>query len=367
VHVRWIELAAFRNHASLTFTPESGLNVLVGKNGEGKTSLLEALHVLLTGRSFRTPRLAECIAWEGSGRAAVAGELVEGPQVRSIRLEMVGSEGGSELRGTVCAWARAVTFAAPDLLLLTGPPGLRRAYLDGAAAKLVPAHGEACRRYRLVLQQRTRLLGQLAGRADAERLLAPWDEQLARLGAEIVHRRLETLAQLAAELQAVHRALAPAAPAVSLTYEPSVAPGPAREATRDALLAALAAGRAQELRRGVTLAGPHRDDLTVRRGRADARTAASRGEQRLLALGLRLAEAAALRERLGTEPVFLLDDVLSELDADVRARVLAWLDRPAQVLYTVTDALPPAARAGTVWAIGSGRVEAAGALARGAA
>jgi DNA replication and repair protein RecF len=367
VHVRWIELAAFRNHASLTFSPEPGLNALAGKNGEGKTSVLEALHVLLTGRSFRTPRLAECIGWDGPGRAAVSGEIAEGAQVRSVRLELVAPEGGGELRGTLCPWARAVTFAAPDLLLLTGPPGLRRAYLDGAAAKLVPAHGEACRRYRLVLQQRSRLLGQLAGRADADRLLEPWDEQLARLGAEIVHRRLETLAQLAAELQAVHRALAPAAPAVALAYEPAVAPGPARDGTRDALRAALVAGRAQELRRGVTLVGPHRDDLTVRRGRADARTAASRGEQRLLALGLRLAEAAALRERLGTEPVFLLDDVLSELDAEVRARVLAWLDRGAQVLYTTTDALPPAARAGTMWALAGGRVEAAGALARGAA
>jgi DNA replication and repair protein RecF len=367
VHVRWIEVATFRNYASLSFTPDPGLNVLVGRNGQGKSSLLEALHVLLTGRSFRTPRLAECIGWDAAARTVVAGEIVEGERAREVRLDVLGGEGGLEVRGAVCPWARAVTFAAPDLALLTGAPALRRAYLDGAAAKLVPAHAEACRRYRLVLGQRTRLLGQLVGRADAARLLGPWDEQLAALGAEIVHRRLETLGVLAGELGEVHRALAPDAPAVSLRYEAQVEPGATRERGREALLAALDAARPQELRRGLTLVGPHRDDVVVRRGRADARTEASRGEQRLLTLALRLAEAGAVRQRLGTEPVFLLDDVLSELDGEGRRRVLAWLERPAQVFYSVTEAGGDLPRAGAAWLVHGGRVAATGALARGVA
>ena len=181
---------------------------------------------------------------------------------------------------------------------------------------------KGCRRYRLVLQQRTRLLGDLAGRPDAERLLAPWDEQLAALGSEIVHRRLDALALLAETVNDVHRVLAPTAAGVTLGYEPSAPLGGERGATRDALLAALAAARPGELRRGLTLIGPHRDDVAVRLGRADARTAASRGEQRLLALTLRLAEAAVLRRRLGHAPVLLLDDVLSELDRDAGGRTL---------------------------------------------
>ncbi len=366
MHVRWIEVTGFRNYASLTFTPEPGLNLLVGPNGQGKTSLLEGCHVLLTGRSFRTPRLAECVGWDHP-RATVRGEIGEAAQTRAVRLEIVARDGGAELRGATCPWARAVTFAAPDLALLSGPPHLRRAYLDGAAAKLVPAHEETCRRYRLVVQQRTRLLGQLEGRLDVERLLAPWDEQVATLGSEVVHRRLETLAVLAAELQSVHRTLAGAGAAVTVAYEPAVPPAEDRAGTRERLLAALGAGRAQELRRGLTLVGPHRDDVAVRLGRADARVAASRGEQRLLTLALRLAEALAVRRRLGTDPVFLLDDVLSELDRGVRERVLGWLDPAAQVIYSATERVTEGPLRGAVWAVQGGAVEASAALARGVA
>jgi DNA replication and repair protein RecF len=367
VHVRWIELIGFRNHASLTFAPDPGLNVLVGRNGQGKTSLLEALHVLLTGRSFRTAKLADCLGWDTGGRALVSGELATGSHVGGVRLELIAREGGADIRGALCPWAGAVSFAAADLALLSGAPYLRRAYLDALGAKLAPAHGETCRRYRLALQQRTRLLADLAGRPDAARLLGPWDEQLAGLGSVLVHRRLEVLGLLGEAVNDVYRALAPAGGAVQLGYEPTVTPGADGEATRRALLAALEAARAGELRRGVTLVGPHRDDVSVRLGRADARSAASRGEQRLLTVALRLAEAGVLRRRLDRPPVLLLDDVLSELDQAVCGRLLGWLDGRGQVLYSATDALPVAAATGTVWRVGDGRVEPLGSLARGAA
>jgi DNA replication and repair protein RecF len=367
VHVRWIELVGFRGHTSLTFAPEPGLNVLVGKNGQGKTSLIEALHVLLTGRSFRTAKLADCLGWDAGGRARVAGELAAESRVREVRLELTAREGGIEVRGTLCPWAGAVSFAASDIALLAGGPHLRRAYLDGAAARLVPAHAEACRRYRLTLQQRTRLLGDLAGRPDGDRLLAPWDEQLAALGSEIVHRRLETLALLADAVREVQTALAPEAAGVMLSYEPSTTPGADREVTRRALLAALGAARANDVRRGLTGVGPHRDDVSVRLGRADARTAASRGEQRLLALALRLAVAVVARRRHGDGPVLLLDDVLSELDREVGGRVLAWLETQGQVVYTATDAQPAATGSGAVWRMADGRLEPHGALAPGVA
>ena len=367
MHVRWIELVGFRNHTSLTFAPEPGLNVVVGRNGQGKTSLLEALHVLLTGRSFRTAKLADCLGWDAGGRATVSGALAAGSQVREVRLELHAREGGIEVRGTLCPWAGAVSFAASDLALLTGGPHLRRAYVDTAAAKLVPVHAEACRRYRLALQQRTRLLADLAGRPDAGRLLAPWDEQLASLGSEIVHRRLEVLAWLADAAREVLGALAPPVTGVTLGYEPSVTPGAEREATRSALRLALAAARAGDLRRGLTAVGPHRDDVAVRLGRADARSAASRGEQRLLALALRLAVAVVVRRRQGDQPVLLLDDVLSELDRDTAGRVLAWLDGQGQVVYTATDAQPAVHAVGAVWHVADGRLAPSSALVQGMA
>jgi DNA replication and repair protein RecF len=364
VHVRWIELVGFRGHASLTFAPEPGLNVLVGKNGQGKTSLLEALHVLLTGRSFRTAKLVDCLGWDAGGRATLAGELATGSQVREVRLELQARDGGVDVRGTLCPWAGAVSFAASDLALLTGGPQLRRAYLDGAAARLVPAHAETCRRYRLVLQQRTRLLADLVGRPDGAQLLAPWDEQLATLGSELVHRRVETLALVADAVREVQAALAPEAPGVTLSYEPTVPPGGDRETSQRALLSALVASRPGDLRRGLTQVGPHRDDVAVRLGRADARIAASRGEQRLLALALRLAVAVVTRRRRGDAPVLLLDDVLSELDREVGARVLAWLSCQGQVVFTATDAQPGATQAGTVWEVAAGRLDPSPAPAR---
>jgi DNA replication and repair protein RecF len=367
VHVRWIELVGFRGHAALTFAPEPGLNVLVGKNGQGKTSLLEAVHVLLTGRSFRTAKLADCLGWDAGGRATVAGELAMGKQVRDVRLELLAREGGVDVRGTLCPWAGAVSFAAADLALLAGGPHLRRAYLDGAAARLVPAHAETCRRYRLALQQRTRLLEDLVRRADGDRLLAPWDDQLATLGSEMMHRRVEVLALLAEAVREVQGALAPEAAGVTLSYEPTVRLGGDRQATRQALLNALVAARPGDLRRGLTQLGPHRDDVVVRLGRADARTAASRGEQRLVALALRLAVAVVVRRRHDDDPVLLLDDVLSELDREVGARLLAWLGRQGQVVFTATDAQPGATRLGAIWQVAAGRLEASPALARGVA
>src|SRR5262249_41544376 len=154
VHVRWIELVGFRGYASLSFAPDPGLNALLGPNGQGKTTLLEAVHVLLTGRSFRTPRLGDCVGWDAGEGANVAGEIREGDRDEPVRLAIVARGGSAELRGRLCPWARAVSFQATDLALIHGEPQGRRAYLDGAVTRLVPAHAEICRRYRLVLHQR---------------------------------------------------------------------------------------------------------------------------------------------------------------------------------------------------------------------
>ena len=354
MHVRWLELTAFRIYASLGLAPDPGLNVLIGPNGQGKTSLLEALHLLLASRSFRTGRPGECVAW-GAERATVRGELVFGVQARTIQLTVV-ARGGIAAPGEPSAWAHVVAYAATDLALLTGPPQGRRAYLDGVTAKLVPAHAETCRRYRLILQQRGGLLVSLAGRPDADRLLEPWDEQVATLGSEIVHRRLAALAALGPDVQAVWSALARPGSGLQLVYAPVVAPGEDVAATRERLLTALAAGRHAEFTRGATLVGPHRDELLIRLGSGEARSYASRGEQRLVVLTLRLAEAASVRRRLGRPPVLLLDDLLSELDRMTCERVLAWLRTQGQVLFSATDTLPEVGRGGTVWHVHSSAV-----------
>jgi DNA replication and repair protein RecF len=172
------------------------------------------------------------------------------------------------------------------------------------------------------------------------------------------------LALLATAVREVLDALAPDAAGVVLSYEASVTPGADREATRSTLRVAFETAQAGDLRRGFTQVGPHRDDVSVRLGRADARTAVSRGEQRLLALALRLAVAVVVGRRHGDGPVLLLDDILSELDRGVGDRVLAWLESQGQVVYTATDAQPAAMAAGVVWHVAEGRRDAGGALAR---
>ena len=155
---------------------------------------------------------------------------------------------------------------------------------------------------------------------------------------------------------------------MALAYVPVVTPGGDVVETRERLLAALAEARRSDLQRGVTLVGPHRDDLVVRLGRADARAYASRGEQRLLVLTLRLAEAAAVRRRTGVPPVLLLDDILSELDAGARERVLAWLAGQGQVLFSTADAATAAGAPAAGWDVRRGEVEALDAIvARGVA
>lgn len=363
MHVRWLGVSGFRSYATIGFAPDPGLNILIGRNGQGKTSLLEALHLVLTGRSFRTAHVAECVAW-GTEVATLRAEVTHGGQTRVVELRLP-AHGGVESVMAPAPWARAVSFAASDLALLTGPPPGRRAYIDVVTAKLIPAHAETSRRYRLVLSQRNRLLGSLAGRADGERLLAPWDDQVATLGSELTHRRLDTLAALAQEAGTVWRLLVPAGPGLAIEYAPAQPPGVDRGATREALLGGLYARHRFDLARGMTSVGPHRDDLVVRLGAADARLYASRGEQRLLVLALRLAEAASLRQRVGAPPVLLLDDLLSELDREVSARVIAWLAEQGQVVFSTTDALPAGLGRGAVWDVRDGVVVTEGAVSAG--
>jgi DNA replication and repair protein RecF len=255
--------------------------------------------------------------------------------------------------GDDCPWARAIAFGWQDLEIVNGAPASRRAFVDGFAARLQPTHRATVVRYRQVLARRNHLLhqrlpaGVLAGR------LAPWDEQLATVGCEVMARRRAAVAALQTELARVHAALAGDGPKVEVRYRSTV--GEAVEPA--ALLAELERRRAAEARRGQTLVGPHRDDLALELDGVDARIYASRGQQRLLALALRLAEVLPVTDAAGTPPALLLDDALSELDARARACVLREVEGPAQVFLTTPDAVP--AVPGARWIVNQGGLAAA--------
>jgi DNA replication and repair protein RecF len=352
VQIGWIQALDFRNLRTLGWSPSLKLNLLTGANAQGKTNLLEALGFLMTGRSFRTSRLGEIPSW-GACRASVAGELRRADGVRVVRRTIEHPERGAwQGAGEGCPWARAVAFGWHDLEILHGSPAARRGFLDGFAARLYAGHRAALVRYRQILTRRNHLLQQRSPGPAATRL-APWDEQLASVGVEIMDRRQRAVAALQTEIGRIYPLLHGQARKVEVRYRPCVADG----SQPAALLAALGRARAEELRRGQTLVGPHRDDLAIELDGVDARTFGSRGQQRLLALALRLAEVLPITEAVGTPPVLLLDDALSELDPGVRQNVLREIDHAEQVFLTTPD--PLSAARGVQWVVREGEVAAA--------
>jgi DNA replication and repair protein RecF len=349
VQIGCLLLRDFRNYPSLSYRPSGRLNVLTGRNAQGKTNLLEGLGVLLTGRSFRTSRLADLPFW-GASVATLGGDLVHTEGTRTVRRTVQCLEDGTwQSAGDLCPWARVIVFGWQDLAILNGAPAERRNFVDGFAARLYPGHLPALVRYRQILARRNRLL-QAPG-ADAR--LAPWDEQLAATGMELIGRRRRAVAALATEMARVYPALAGDRRKVGIAYRTSL--GEATEAA--ALLAALERRRAEEIRRGLTLVGPHRDDVVIELDGTDARAFGSRGEQRLLALALRLAEVLPVTEATGTAPVLLLDDALSELDSVVGGNVLREIENAEQVFLTSPE--PLAVNGAARWVVESGEVSAA--------
>lgn len=344
-----VQLLEFRNYRTLSYRPEGRVNIVTGRNGQGKTNLLEALAVLLTGRSFRTTRLAE-LPTLGAEVSVLSGELQRSEGTRTMRRTIQRQENGTwQASGEGCPWARVIVFGWQDLAILHGAPVARRMFIDGFAARLYASHLPALLRYRRLIGQRNRLL---QSRAPAERL-APWDDQVATVGMELIDRRRRAVAILQTELARVYPAVSGERPKVQVGYRCVV--GEAAEPA--ALVTALERMRPVELRRGQTLVGPHRDDLTIELDSVDARAFGSRGQQRLLALALRIAEILPVSEAAGTVPVLLLDDALSELDPGVRDNVLREIQAAEQVF--LTSPTPLAVSGAARWVVDGGGILAA--------
>jgi DNA replication and repair protein RecF len=328
VLIQWITIVEFRSYSLLSFKPDPGLNVLSGPNAQGKTNLLEAMGLLLVGRSFRGAKAADLPRWGATG-ASLSGAVVRGEVTREIRRGVAQREdGGWAVTGEGCPWARAIPFGWQDLAILTGGPQARRNFLDGFAAKVQPAHAAAHARYRQILGRRNYLLQ----RGQCEHL-HPWNEQLAKTGVEILARRRQAVDTLEGEVARLYPELAGSNQRVRLEYRSALGPA----TTEGEFLEALAARREDEMRRRLTLVGPHRDDLVVELDGHDMRSFGSRGQQRLLVLALRLAEAGPVEAAVGSPAVLLLDDALSELDPDVQGRVLRHAARSGQVFLTTAE------------------------------
>jgi DNA replication and repair protein RecF len=350
-----LEVVEFRNHdaAAVEFPP--GVSVLVGPNGVGKTNLLEAAGYLATLGSHRVGQDAALI------RAGAASAVVRAAVQRAGRRLLVDVElrPGSGVRGRVngapvprardlLGVVRATVFAPEDLGLVRGDPEERRRFLDTLATQRLPRYHGSRQDYDRVLRQRNTLLRSAAGRLPASGLatLEVWDEKLASAGAEIWSERLRLVAALTPRVELAYQRLAGRDDMVEIGYVSSVAgtagsdPDPAKLA--QALRERLVADRAREVERGITLSGPHRDDLALGLRGLPARTHASHGEAWSLALALRLGSHRLLAEE-GEEPVLLMDDVFAELDRQRRDRVAEAALAAEQTIVTaaVAEELPP--------------------------
>ena len=337
-----LRLADFRNYPELEFVPAAGLNVFVGPNAQGKSNLLEAIAMLAIGKSFRARRESELIR-DGTQLAEIAGEARIPAGAIFLRAAIARSGSGArktfDVNGSAVGFARflgrarVVTFVPADLQLVAGGPGLRRTFLNGALAQLSPAYYRDLARYGKIVQQKAALLrGAIA--PDRELLLA-YNEELLAPAAGLMTARAAFVGEIAAAARGVYERWPGTRERVDITYAPNVGTGDADP--RAALAAALAANVDAELRRKTTLVGPHRDDLRLTIDGRPLDAFGSQGQQRTAVLALKVAEYETMRSRAGDAPILLLDDVLSELDAERAGGFLAAVGTFEQAFLTTTE------------------------------
>jgi DNA replication and repair protein RecF len=381
VYVRHLSVADFRSWAGAEVAFEPGASVLVGPNGRGKTNLVEAIAYTATLGSHRVAADAPLVR-SGAERAVVRTAVVSDGRELRVELEIVpGRANRARLNGApvkrprdVLGAVRTVLFAPEDLAIVRGDPSERRRFLDELATARSPRLAGVRADYERVLKQRGALLKSAAGarRADLS-TLDVWDAHLATHGAQLLVARLEAVRALRPLAAVAYGEVAPASAELTMRYatslesalpavaDPDTVPG--TDAVQAALLAELARLRPQELDRGITLAGPHRDDVELGIGELPVRGYASHGEGWSVALALRLGSFELLRADFGPggEPVLILDDVFAELDAERRAQLAVAAGKAEQTIVTAAVAADvPDALHGARYEVGEGEVRRAG-------
>jgi len=356
-----VELVDFRNYEELKITLTAGTTAILGRNGQGKTNLAEAISFLATLESFRgAPN--EALVRRGADRAYVRADVIDDDGRRSLIECEIARSGPSRVQVNrqrlprtrdLLGVIRTSVFSPDDLVLVKGSPGERRRFLDTSLTALAVRNDALRRDLDRAIRQRSVLLRQSGGRLDesAAATLDVWDGRMAELGDLMGTERAMLVERLEPLVIEAYSRLAGVDVSVRLDYDP--------EWRRSGLADALARSRQDDLRRGVSTVGPHRDELEVELDGMPARTHASQGEQRTLALALRLAAHRLIAERVGSTPILVLDDVLSELD---EGRATALLDDlPAgQIVITSAAPLPEAARPDRVIRIADGAVTSGG-------
>lgn len=372
IFARTLTVRHYRSYASYTLELDPRVTVLVGRNAQGKTNLIEALQLLTSGASFRKPAPSELVA-EGESSCSLALRLEGDGRVVDLGCTVAGGKRTFSRNGKKCPAAGvrgvvpSVLFCPDDLDMVKRSASVRRAALDGFGVQLNEQYAQLLGTYERLVEQRNALLKE---RWCTREMLVAWNDALAQAGSSLMVHRLALLERLRARFVEAYAAIAPGEGA-DIAYEPTVldvggpeahrggadtaagadgaeasaragAPAPADRPAqaawwRERFLEALDAVFDDELRRGITLVGPHRDEIRFTVDGRDARAFASQGQQRSLVLAWKVAEVAVTRDILGHPPLLLLDDVMSELDAERREAFMRGIEGEVQTVITTTN------------------------------
>ncbi len=348
--VETLTLHNFRNYDHCQLALHPGLNILIGKNAQGKTNLLESVHFLSTGRSHRTSSQYDLIRWDTTGFF-----LHAGVRKRNLKVQIdfsLGADRRRELKingiverklSALLGVLNSVLFTPEDLQLLKGPPALRRRFLDIELSQVSPVYLYTLQQYNRALLQRNNLLRSFDGKATNKIALETWTEQLVRFGVRLTILRQKALAALAKHAEPNLYRISGGEEKLQLVYRPwgyalEFGAGVNETEVTETFRAILEKQHDNELRRRQSLVGPHRDDFVCLLNDIDVREFGSQGQQRSAVLAIKMAELEFMREVTGDYPVLLLDDVLSELDASRRQALLGLVDQGIQTLITGTEA-----------------------------
>lgn len=336
MHIKEIELYNFRNYEAIKQTFSKKINVIAGDNAQGKTNLLESIFILGLGKSFRNSKDSEMILF-GKEEARVKAIYEKDGYERKIELHI--TEYGKKIwvdgqniknYSALLENIYIVVFSPDDLRLIKDEPEKRRRFLDRENCQLFPLYYKSLRDYKKSLRQRNALI-KSEKREDA--YLDVWDQSLAKNGEKIIEYRTKFIEKLNVLAKEIHSKITDGKEELNLYYEPSATGNYAD------LLEIFKKNRREDIKRGITTAGPHRDDIYVEIEKKDARRFASQGQQRTAALSMKLAEVEFIKQEKGENPILLLDDVLSELD-EKRQRDLLNGMSGVQIFLTTAEIFP---------------------------
>lgn len=369
MHLDAIYIKNFRNLAEITLHPSPHFNVFEGKNGQGKTNLLEAIHFVAALKSFRGHPTRDLIALHHK-EAHLRARIVHDELTTDVEIDLKGSRRNVRRQGDALRKAsdyfgtlHAVTFTPEDVGVFKAGPSERRTFFDRMIFNQVPSFADEMQRYENTLRNRNALL---RNEQPDPTLLSIYNQELAKSGSTIAKRRLDFATHFETPLREAFREIFHNSDAVTLNYDlpwagelnQNTETTPALEDLEDALLSALNNAKKQDLRRGYTTVGPHRDDFTATLFEQPVRNFASQGQHRGLVLASKITEIRTLAQSLGRQPILLMDDVSSELDAERNERLFSFLRTlKGQAFITTTqpDVLQLGEKAPT-WHIENGNV-----------